>query len=384
MIKLAKDTITEKDISDLVEWLGTNPRLTKGQETLKFEEQWSKWLGVKHSVYVNSGSSANLVIMYALKLSGQMKNNKVVVPAVSWSTTVAPVIQFGMDPILCEASRDNLGIDTDHFRRICQEQNPAAIILVHVLGLPCDMKEINSICEEYEVILIEDTCESVGSLYGEKKLGTFGLANSFSFYYGHHLSTIEGGMVSTDDTDFYNILKSIRSHGWDRDLDVSTQRKLRKENNIDEFRALYSFYYPGFNLRATDLQAFIGQNQLLKLDAMVEQRRNNFLLFEEKLENDFWRINLPDNVMVSNMAYPIITPKIDKVVSALNKNNIETRPLICGSIGEQPFWIQRYGETKFPMSSMVHEYGLYVPNNHELTSDEIEFMCDVINGAIKK
>jgi len=382
MIKLVKDTISKGDISELIEWLQTNPQLTKGKETVNFENQWSEWLGVKHSVYVNSGSSANLAIIYGLKVSGKLKNNKIIVPAVSWSTTVAPIIQFGLQPILCDSSEDNLGLNINHLRELCEKEKPAAIMLVHVLGLPCHMKEICEICEEYDIPLVEDTCESVGSLYDDKKLGTFGIASSFSFYYGHHLSTIEGGMICTNDTEFYNILKSLRCHGWDRDLDPGTQNRLREDHGIDDFRALYSFYYPGFNLRSTDLQAFIGQRQLSKLDEMVEQRRKNFLIFEENLKNDFWRINVQDNMMVSSMAYPIITPKIDNLVKSLRQNNIETRPLICGSIGEQPFWKMLYGETKLPMSSLVHKNGLYIPNNHELTLDEIQFMCDVVNEAI--
>ena len=383
MIKLVKNTISKEDILDLVRWLEAGPQLTKGRETIKFEKQWSEWLGVKHSVFVNSGSSANLAVVYALKASGKLKNNKIVVPAVSWPTTVSPVIQFGLEPILCDASRDNLGLDIAHLKEICKKEKPAAIILVHVLGLPCHMKEIIDICEENNIILVEDTCESVGSLYDDKKLGTFGLASSFSFYYGHHFSTIEGGMICTNDTELYNILKSLRCHGWDRDLDTKTQSDLREENSIDDFRALYSFYYPGFNLRSTDLQAFIGQRQLLRLDDMVEQRRRNFLLFQEKIQNDFWRISVQDNTMVSNMAYPIITPKIQNLIKALKENEIETRPLICGSIGEQPFWKKLYGQTRLPVASLIHTQGLYIPNNHELALEEIELICDVVNGAIR-
>jgi CDP-6-deoxy-D-xylo-4-hexulose-3-dehydrase len=383
MIKLVKNTISDDDISHLIAWLGTNPRLTKGKETIKFEEGWSEWLGMKHSVYVNSGSSANLALTYALKLSGRLKNKKVIVPAVSWATTVSPIIQFGLQPILCDSSRDNLGLDIDHLKELCRKEQPAVIMLAHVLGLPCHLKEIVSLCKEEDILLIEDTCESVGSLYDDKKLGTFGLASSFSFYYGHHLSTIEGGMICTNDTEFYHIIKSLRCHGWDRDLDSKEQQRLREEHNIDDFRALYSFYYPGFNLRSTDLQAFIGQRQLAKLDEMVEKRRRNFLLFEKKIQNDFWRINVQDNMMVSNMAYPIITPKIDKLVKALRENNIETRPLVCGSIGEQPFWKRLYGETKLPMASLIHKNGLYVPNNHELIEEEIELICEVVNDVVK-
>lgn len=384
MIKLVKDTINKVDISKLIKWLETEPRLTKGNETIKFEKQWSNWLGVKHSIFVNSGSAANLLITYALLFSGYLKNKKVVVPAVSWVTTISPVIQFGLEPILCDTDKNTLGLNIEHLKDICNKEKPAAIFLVHVLGLPCQMDEILNICAENNIILIEDTCESAGSLYDNKKLGSFGLASSFSFYYGHHLSTIEGGMISTNDDDLYNILKSMRSHGWDRDLDKATQQKLRRENEIDDFRALYSFYYPGFNCRSTDLQAVIGQEQLKKLDNIVKQRNKNFLIYEEKIENNYWRINILDNMMVSNMAYPIITPKIKSLVKKLKDNDIESRPLVCGSIGEQPFWKKIYGHTQLTFASIVHKYGLYVPNNHELTTEEINFICDIINSVTKK
>ena len=195
MINLVKDTISFDEIKKLTAWLETNPRLTKGRQTIEFENEWSRWLGVKHSIFVNSGSSANLAITYALKIADKLKNNKVVVPAVSWATTVAPVIQFGLEPLLCDACPKTLGVDTEHFRQLCEKEKPSALILVHVLGIPCQMDEIINICNEYDVLLVEDTCESVGSLYGKRKLGTFGVASSFSFYYGHHLSTIEGGMT---------------------------------------------------------------------------------------------------------------------------------------------------------------------------------------------
>jgi len=383
MIKLVKDTINKDDISELIRWLKTEPQLTKGKETLEFERQWSEWLGVKHSVFVNSGSSANLAIVYGLKIAGRLKNNKVIVPAVSWSTTVSPVIQFGLEPILCDASEDNLGLDIKHLKELISKERPAAIILVHVLGIPCNLNEIMEICEENDILLVEDTCESVGSLYDHKKLGSFGIASSFSFFYGHHLSTIEGGMICTNDTHFYNILKSLRCHGWDRDLDTDFQNNLRKEHGIDEFRSLYSFYYPGFNLRSTDLQAFIGQRQMKRIDSMVEKRNKNFLLFEEKIENRHWRIKTEKNMYVSSMAYPIITPKIEKLVSNLNKNGIENRPLICGSIGEQPFWKKLYGSSKLPMSSRAHQHGLYIPNNQDLSAEEIEFMCGIVNKSLR-
>jgi CDP-6-deoxy-D-xylo-4-hexulose-3-dehydrase len=378
MINLVKDTIDNKDISDLIEWLKTNQRLTKGDLTDEFERQWSEWLGVKHSIYVNSGSSANLAIFTALKYLGRI-NGSVVAPAVSWATTVAPLMQLGFDVTLCDCDRDTLGLDTKHLREICEEKTPSMIVLVHVLGIPCDMDEVMAICKEYGAILVEDSCESVGSAYNGKTTGTFGLASSFSFYAGHIISTIEGGMICTDDDELHETIKSIRCHGWDRDLQESCQKKLRAEYGIDDFRALYSFYWKAYNFRATDLQAHIGLSQMKKIDSICEQRHENLLLYDKLIKNDFWK--LPIKQYITNFAYPIITPKISDVVSALRENNIETRPLVCGSIGRQPFWIKEYGETRLPFADIVHDYGLYVPNNHQITAKEITKICEVINSV---
>ena len=228
-INLVKDTIDFNDVKRLITWLETNPRLTKGDLTLEFEKKWSEWLGVKYSVFVNSGSSANLAAIYSLLLSGKLKNNKIVVPAVSWVTTVTPVIQLGMEPIMCDCDIDNLGLDINHLKEIIKNNNPSVIILVHVLGIPNHMDEILKLCKENDILLIEDTCESIGSKYNDKLLGTLGDLSTFSFYFGHHMSTIEGGMISTNDEDLYHILLSIRSHGWDRDLPKEKQNSLREK-----------------------------------------------------------------------------------------------------------------------------------------------------------
>jgi CDP-6-deoxy-D-xylo-4-hexulose-3-dehydrase len=381
-IKLVKDTINFDDISNLIEWLKTNPRLTKGNLTVEFEKKWSEWLGVKYSVFVNSGSSANLAGIYSLILSERMRNKKIIVPAVSWVTTVTPAIQLGLDPIMCDCDEDNLGLNINHLKQIIKDENPSAIILVHVLGIPNHLDEIITLCKENDIHLIEDTCESIGSMYDNKKLGTFGDLSTFSFYFGHHMSTIEGGMISTDDEDLYHILLSIRSHGWDRDLPQKKQEKLREKYNINNFRALYTFYYPGFNLRATDLQAFIGLDQLKKLDMIVENRNKNFLRYKNEIKNPEWNIQEPKGSFVSNFSFPIITKNISKLVEELTNNNIECRPLICGSINEHPFWYERYGHSDLPKSKRVHEYGLYLPNNHEMTEEELNKVIKIVNKNI--
>jgi|TARA_R110000824_G_scaffold151709_1_gene322756 CDP-6-deoxy-D-xylo-4-hexulose-3-dehydrase len=379
MIPLVEDTIDKQDIDNLVAWLQTNPRLTKGDCTKQFEKKWAEYIGVKHSLYVSSGSTANLGIIYSLILSGKMKNKKVVVPAVSWSTTVAPVIQFGLEPILCDASSDDLGLDINHLEKICKEEKPAAIMLVHVLGMPCNLEKIMSLCQEHDILLIEDCCESIGSTYENKKIGSFGLVSSFSFYFGHHISTIEGGMICTDDEELYNIMCAIRSHGWDRDLPESKQKELRQTYGIDDFRALYTFYYPAFNLRATDLQAFIGLRQMEKINDICFKRNKNFELYDSLIKNDYWKPNLSKKMWVSNHAYPVITPNIKELAAALKSANVESRPLICGSIGKQPFWIKKYGETNLNFADVIHDYGLYLPNNHQITKEQIEFACNIVN-----
>jgi CDP-6-deoxy-D-xylo-4-hexulose-3-dehydrase len=377
--KLVEDTIDQSDINELIEWLKTNPKLTKGNLTIEFEKKWSEYLGVKHSVFLNSGSSANLAMFYALLLSGKLRNKKVIVPAVSWVTTVTPTIQFGMEPIMCDCDEDNLGLDINHLKDLIKEHNPSSIILVHVLGVPNHLDEIIKLCEENDIILLEDTCESIGSKYNDSKLGTYGSMSSFSFYFGHHMSTIEGGMVSTNDEDLYNILLSIRSHGWDRDLSEEKQKELRSNHSVNDFRSLYTFYYPGFNLRATDLQAFIGLSQLKKIDMIVESREKNFNYYNKYISNSFWKIVPPKNSYVSNFSFPIITEKIDELVIELKNNKIECRPLICGSMGEQPFWVDRFGVTKLPNASKVHKYGLYLPNNPNISEEDIMFISSIVN-----
>jgi len=378
-IKLINNTIDMTDILKLVKWLTTNPRLTKGDVTVKFEEEWSKWLGRKYSVFVNSGSSANLAMIYALMLSGKLKNNKIILPAVSWTTTVTPAIHLGLTPILCECDKETLGLDIEHLKELIKEHNPSVLMLVHVLAFPCKMNEIKQLCNEHDIILLEDSCESIGSTYKEVKTGNFGLMSTFSFYYGHHISTIEGGMISTDDKEMYELLLSIRSHGWDRDFSLESQKIIRKENNVDDFKALFTFYHPGFNLRSTDLQAFIGLEQIKKIDNFAKIRNDNFKLYDSLIENKYWKIQNSDECYYSNFAYPVITPNLNKLVEELRENKIECRPLVCGSIGQQPFWKKLYGEVNLDFANEVHNYGLYLPNNQEITEDEIRLISNIVN-----
>ena len=383
MINLVNQTISVEELRSLCRWIGTNPRLTKGDLNNEFEEKWSNWIGRKHSIFVNSGSSANLAAFYAIKLSGRLKNNKVILPAVSWATTVAPAIQLGFEPTLCDCNLENLGLSIQHLEELIDQHDPALIVAVNVLGFANDYNKIKEICCDRDILLLEDSCEAVGTIAYGKKTGCFGEISTFSFFYGHHMSTIEGGMICTDDDELATVIKSIRSHGWDRDLPEVSSIELRKKYNIDDFNAPYTFYYPGFNIRCTEIQAFLGIGQLKKIDDIVKKRYENFILYQDLLsEINF--LSLEHHDVVSNFAYPIVHEKTQAISKSLSKLDIAHRPLISGSISKQPFWIDRYGFEHLKNGEEVHRNGFYVPNNHEILFSEIELICDVIKKEVHK
>lgn len=376
MIRLAENTITHEELLALSEWIPNSPQLTKGPLVIEFEKKFASFTGTKHCVMVNSGSSANLLMAYSLLEGNYLKNKKVVVPAISWITTLSPFLQFGFDVLLCDSNNVNLGLDTQKLEEVFIKEKPALLILVHVLAHLNDMEEINRLCEKYDVLLIEDACEALGtSDINGKKAGNLSLAGSFSFYYGHHISTIEGGAVTTNDTKLYNLMLSIRSHGWSRDVDSNFKEEWKKEFNIDDVREFYTFYYPGFNLRSTDLNAFIGISQLDKMDEIIKVRENNYNFYNKFLEGKYWKQESKFSEL-SSFAYGTIVENRMEVFNHLKKNNIEVRPLICGSMGKQPFWIKKYGHTPLEVADVIHDYGLYLPNHLYLDEEKIKFVCD--------
>ena len=380
-IDLIQDTIDNQDIDNLIQWLQEYPRLTKGPKTIEFESKWSKWIGSKYSVFVNSGSSANLLMLYALKVLNKMKNNKVCVPALCWATDLSPVLQFDLQPLLIDCNLDNLSVDLNHLEQMFQTEQPSVLLLVSVLGLSPDMDSIVELCKKYDVILLEDNCESQGTKFKGTKLGNFGLMSSFSTYFGHTMSTIEGGVITTNDEEIYNMLLQLRSHGWDRDLSESKQQELRKEWGVSNFSALYTFYVPGFNLRSTDLQAQLGIQQLLKVDGMINNRFQNFLYYKSKLEGKTWFPKTFIDEFTSNFAIPVITKSSEdkeNLIKELEENNIACRPLISGSMGTQPFYKKLYGENKLPNCSIIDDRGVYVPNHDKMTKEDIDRVCNIL------
>ena len=375
-ISLVKDTISNEEIDQLINWLSDYPRLTQGPVVKEFEQKWSGYMGVKYSTFVNSGSSALLLAYYAVCVLAGKKN--VIVPGLSWATDLSPVIQFGLNPILCDCNMNDLSLDLKHLESILKENEDCVVNLVSVLGLVPNMDRIMELKEKYNFTLIEDVCESFGSSFGDKKLGTFGDVSVFSLFYGHHLSTIDGGMICTNDEDLNDILKMIRAHGWDRELSSEKQQLLREKFNVSDFNAAYTFYYPGFNVRATDLQAVLGLSQLLKADDVIQKRNKNYHYLWNSL-NLNWK-PICKKAFVSNFCYPIFAENKQKLTDMLRSKNIECRPLICGSMGNQPFYTNIYGKKHLPNCDYIDRFGIYIPNNPDLTQSELEYIVEVVNS----
>ncbi|OGR97991.1 MAG: hypothetical protein A2902_00160 [Elusimicrobia bacterium RIFCSPLOWO2_01_FULL_64_13] len=387
MIKyfLAEDTIDSKDIDRLIAWLKGAPRLTKGEVTLEFEARWSGWVGKRYSVFNNSGSSANLLMYAALDLSGRLKNKKVIVPSVGWVTSVAPAMQFGFQPIMCEADPDTFGLDLDHLESLLKKHRPGSVLLVQVLGVPHKMARIMALKKKYGFILMEDACAAIGASWRGKKAGGFGDLSSFSFYFGHQMSTIEGGMVSTDDPRFRDLLLMLRSHGWGKDLEPAARQKLVRKYKIDDFHSPFVFYIPGFNLRSTDLNAFIGLGQLDKLDWIISRRQENHLRFKERLDGKLY-VQKPDpGSVICSIHFGALArdgAQRRRIVKALVDNGIETRIFSAGNLGLHPFWTDRYKRASFPMADRIHHTGFFLPNNPSLKPEDVDFIADVVEKAL--
>ena len=384
---LAPDTIDRNDIDRLIRWLQTYPRLTQGELTLQFEEKWSRWAGRKHSLFCNSGSSANLLMFYTLLLSGRLKNKKVILPSVGWATTLAPAMQFGFEPILCEADPDTFGLDLSHLESLLKKHQPATVVLVQVLGVPHKIKPILELKERYGFFLLEDACAAVGSSGYGKKLGGFGDMSSFSFYFGHQISTIEGGMVSTDDQEFHRLLLMLRSHGWSKDLDSETHKRLVKQYQVDDFHQPFVFYEPGFNLRSTDLNAFIGLGQLEKIDWVASRRHENHLLYQKTLGDQFYTQRWEDSseATISSISFGVVAKNGDQrrtIVQALVEKGIETRIFSAGNLGLHPFWVNRYGKASFPLADRIHHSGFFLPNHPSFKAEDITEIAQVVLESI--
>jgi len=381
---LAKETINNEDIDALREWLGTYPRLTKGELTWKVEAAWADYIGTKHAVFNNSGSSANLLMIYAAIAAGRIKNKKIAVPSVGWVTTIAPAIQFGLTPIMVGADRDTYGMDLNQLEEVCKTEKPDAVIFVQVLGVPHHREHLLALKEKYGFCLLEDGCAALGAAYEDgSKVGTVGDMSSFSFYFGHQLSTIEGGMVNTSDKELYDILLMLRSHGWGKDLDEGSYQKLMEQHQVDDFHKPFTFFIPGFNLRATDLQAFLGLRQIEKAEWAAAGRNRNHRRYAENLwghvDYQRWYDDFPVSISFGALAESNEHRK--RIVTRLVECGIETRIFSAGNLGVHPFWTNLYDKFEDEVSDRIHSCGFFLPNYPELELDEVDYISNIVRGV---
>lgn len=340
-VKLHEPTFGIKEIKKFTNVLAST-NVTMGKYNKEFEKNYSKFNKSRYCVSNNSGSSANLLAISAITnplYSKRLKvGDEVIVPALSWSTTIFPLIQCGLTPVLADVNPLTYNIDVQKIEKLISKKTKA-IMLVHVYGNPCDMKEINRIVKKYNLILIEDSCESMGAKYNNKLVGSFGDIGTFSFYFSHHITTLEGGMCTTNSPEIYNLLKVLRSHGWARDLD--NKKDLEKKFGID---ARFLFLNLGYNLRITEPQAAFGIIQLKKLRQIIKKRQKLAQYWRKEMEKISDLLSFQETTKNAESSYfgfaiNIKKNKIfdrSKFTRYLNQNGIETRPIICGNIAKQP------------------------------------------------
>lgn len=377
MIPLMKNAFTNETECRkvLADFILSNNQLSMGSKVKEFEQQFAKWQGRKYAVLVNSGSSANLVLLQALKNSGIKK--KVGFSGLTWATNVMPLIQLGYEPFPLDCNVNTLNVNSDILLEQLKKEKINILFLTNALGFCDDIDIIAEICKQNNIILLEDNCESLGSKYKETKLGNFGLASTFSFFVAHHMSTIEGGMICTDDEKLYNDLLMVRANGWDRSLDFRSKLQLRKEHNLeDEFYALYTFYDLAYNVRPTEITGVLGLEQLKYIDKSIVAREQNYFYISESMHGAKFIPIFNSNLMfVSNFAFPVICRDSnyrDECIKKFSTAGIEIRPLIAGNITLQPFYKKYHPSVELPNANHIHKAGFYFGNYPELTNDDLE------------
>lgn len=381
-----KNNILKEDLKKVIQYLKKkDPFLTQKFNVKKFEKEWSKWLGVKYSVFVNSGSSANLLSMALLKLK-YPKGGEVIVPPLTWVSDISSVIQNNFKPVFVDINLNNLGMNEEHIKKKITK-NTKAVFLSHIQGFNALSKNLIEFLKKKKIFLIEDVCESHGAKFLNKKLGTFGWTSNFSFYYAHHMSTIEGGMVCTNDKNAYLDLLQLRSHGMLREIKdhINYRHVLNKYKNLNTD---FIFSYPSYNLRSTEINAIIGLNQLKRLNKNIAKRNYNFQYFLKNLDSKKYFTNFQltgsSNYAFNVIVRPQYKKRITNLQKLLLKSKIEFR---MGSAGggnqlRQPYlksYLKKNYFKKFPVTEHVHNYGMYIGNYPELTKKNILFICKVLN-----
>jgi len=377
---LMKDCITQEDKDSLVNFIQTSNRYTNGPKVKEFEKQWSEWLGVKHSLFVSSGSTANTLLLSAIVEKYNLKRgDKVLVPAMTWVTNIAPVIQLGLEPIFCDVEPNTFSFDLEHLDKLSKEHTDIKVVFVtHLFGVAANINEFKKIIPN--AIYIEDCCESHGALLNDKKVGTLSEGSTFSSYFGHHMTTVEGGFVSTDDTELYELMRAKRSHGLARECSPEVYERYKKEYpEVDE---RFMFVTDGYNLRNTEFGAVLGLSQLPRLDSIVEIRREVCDIFVSILNQYQDIFHIPNFDGNSSFCLPfILSDKNMKkdLQKYLEDNGVETRPLCSGNLLRQPFLKDYNLGIDNPKVDYLHFNGFFIGNNHLITDDDIEKLKGILN-----
>lgn len=377
------NAITDSDKLELVKFILNSDRYTNGPKVREFEAEWSKWLGSKYTLMVSSGSTANFLLLAAVKEKFGLKNgDKVLVPACTWVTNISPVFQLGFTPIFCDINLQNFSFDVEHMLQI-KEQHPdiKMIFVTHLLGFSADNERYKEIFPD--ALILDDVCESHGCLApDQKRRGADSLGSTFSFYFGHHMTTVEGGVVSTYDSDLYELMRMKRSHGL-----------ARESGNLDKYKNMHPEIHPqflfmtdGYNFRSSDLNAVLGLCQLKRLDDNIQKRRKNFEQFVKVItanEHLFYPVHLqPEN---SNFAFPFLCKEqstVAKLKQLFDEYQVEHRPVVGGNLLRQPF----LKEYKFAVpkaaynADILNDHGLYIGNSHFVGDDHF----DVLNTVLSK
>jgi len=382
---LMKNNITRADLNAVIEYLSQDdPALTHSNQVRAFEQEWSDWLGIKYSVFVNSGASANLLTMAALKDS--YGPGEVIVPPLTWVSDIAAVLQNGLTPVFVDIDRRTLGMDTAQVLAKLNA-NTRAVFITHILGYNALTQELLDELERLNIPLIEDVCESHGATFKGRKLGVFGLMSNFSFYYAHHMSTIEGGMICTDNRDLYEVVRMLRSHGMVREATSEDIRQSYRQQYPD-LNPDFIFAFPAYNVRPTEPMAVIGRSQLKRLDENNHIRIRNLNLFLSNLDSTKYQTDFSVEGSC-NYAFTLVLrqPDLllrDRVEQTLRQCGVEFRRGTSGGGNQmrQPYLKKTLGDIDlhpYPVIEHVHFYGYYIGNYPALEEEKILTLCSILN-----
>jgi CDP-6-deoxy-D-xylo-4-hexulose-3-dehydrase len=381
---LMRNNISRGDLDAVIRFLEQDdPILTQSAQVAAFEREWAEWLGVKHCVFVNSGSSANLITMAALRESAGP--GEIIVPTLTWVSDIAAVLQCGFEPVFVDIDPHTLGMDLDQVIASITPRTKG-IFLTHILGYDALSDDFLAEIARRGVPLVEDVCESHGATHHGRRLGSFGLMSNFSFYYAHHLSTIEGGMVCTDDADLFEMVRMFRSHGMVRESTSPAVKDGYRERHPD-LTPDFIFAFPSYNVRSTEINAVIGRHQLPRLDANNRIRSRNLDIFLDGLDSSRYRTDFRREGS-SNYAFTLVLREADetlrdRVEKTLRGERIEFRRGTSGGGNQlrQPYLRKLYGDAynRFPKIDHVHFFGYYIGNYPDLEASRVQGLCDLLN-----